>query len=394
VDLGQAELPRRPDVLDRRQRRGPGPAGMTGQVDVARAGLGDAGGDRPDAAGGDELDADPSGRIDRPQVSDELGEVLDRVDVVVRRRTDVAHPGLAAAEGGDVGGRLAGGQLAAFARLRALGDLYLELVGAGEIRGRDAETGRGDLLDLRVVALASRRRDVPGRILATLAGVGRTACPLDADRQRLMGLRRQRPDAHRRDDEAADDLARGFDTGEVDRPDNGGGTESQTVADDRARPIRGGSGRSGCRGARDAHATAERDPVPAECFVERSPVFGLGRQRLDLTGDLRREEVGLAVGLEAGEARVRQLVRRDVGGQRPRGGRPSKLALPDGRQTDRAEPGRGAREAAPDELRVELDGLEQDAADVGGNRADAHPGERLAQPGLERGKQVADRRVG
>ena len=37
VDLGEPELPRRPDVLDRRQRRRPGPAGMAGQVDVRRA---------------------------------------------------------------------------------------------------------------------------------------------------------------------------------------------------------------------------------------------------------------------------------------------------------------------------------------------------------------------
>ena len=50
VDLGQAELPGRPDVLDRGQRRRAGPAGMTGQVDVGRAGLGDARGDRADAA--------------------------------------------------------------------------------------------------------------------------------------------------------------------------------------------------------------------------------------------------------------------------------------------------------------------------------------------------------
>ena len=49
VDLGQTELPRRADVLDRGQRRGARPAGVPGQVDVRRAGLGHTGGDRPDA---------------------------------------------------------------------------------------------------------------------------------------------------------------------------------------------------------------------------------------------------------------------------------------------------------------------------------------------------------
>ena len=37
VDLGQAELPRRADVLDRGERRRAGPAGVAGQVDVRGA---------------------------------------------------------------------------------------------------------------------------------------------------------------------------------------------------------------------------------------------------------------------------------------------------------------------------------------------------------------------
>ena len=164
VDLGQAELPRRPDVLDRRERRGAGPAGVAGQVDVRGAGLGDARGDRPDPAAGDELHADARQRVDGPQVGDQLGEVLDRVDVVVGRRADVALAGLAAAECGDVGRRLAPGELPALAGLGALGDLDLELVGPGEVRGGHPEPCRGDLLDPRVVAAAvrSRARTRPG----------------------------------------------------------------------------------------------------------------------------------------------------------------------------------------------------------------------------------------
>ena len=158
VDLGQAELPRRADVLDRRQRRRAGPAGVPRQVDVRRTGLGDARRDRPDAAAGDELHADPRRRVDRPQVGDELGQVLDRVDVVVRRRADVALAGLPAPQRGDVGGRLATGQLAALARLRALGDLDLELVGARQVRGGHPEPRRGDLLDPGVAALGRPRR--------------------------------------------------------------------------------------------------------------------------------------------------------------------------------------------------------------------------------------------
>lgn len=45
------------------------------------------------------------------EVVDELGEVLDGVDVVVRRRGDQGHSGLAAPQVGDVGAHLLGRQL-------------------------------------------------------------------------------------------------------------------------------------------------------------------------------------------------------------------------------------------------------------------------------------------
>src|SRR6478736_10301970 len=125
VDFGETELPGRADVLDRREGRRARPAGVSGQVDVRRAGLRDTRGDRPDAPRGDELDADPGRRVDRAQVGDELGEVLDRVDVVMGRRADEALARLAASQRGDVGGGLATRELAALAWLRALGDLDL-----------------------------------------------------------------------------------------------------------------------------------------------------------------------------------------------------------------------------------------------------------------------------
>ena len=211
MHLGETELPGCTDVLDRRERRCPRPAGVAGQMDVVGTGLGDPGRDRTDAAAGDELDADPGGRVDRPQVGDELGEVLDRVDVVVRRRADVRDARLAASEGGDVRRRLAARQLAALAGLRALGHLDLELLGPGQIRRGHAEPGGRDLLDPGVGPFAVRARRVPGRVLAALAGVRCAAGPLDPDRQGPVGLGAQRADAHRRDDEAADDRGSGLD---------------------------------------------------------------------------------------------------------------------------------------------------------------------------------------
>src|SRR5439155_14104555 len=194
MDLGEAQLPRSADVLDRGERRRARPAAMAGKMDVRGAGFGHTGGDRSHAARGDELDADPGRRIDRSEVGDQLGEILDRVDVVMGRWADVAHPRLPAPQSRDPGRRLFRGQLAALAGLRTLGDLDLELLASREVRRRDPEPGRRDLLDPGVVALAVRARDVPRWILAAFAGVGGSAGTLDPDRQGLVRLRRQGAD--------------------------------------------------------------------------------------------------------------------------------------------------------------------------------------------------------
>ena len=381
VDLGQTELPRRADVLDRRQRRRPGPAGVAGQVDVRGAGLGDASRDGAHTAAGDELDADPCARVDRPQVGDQLGKILDRVDVVVRRRADVALAGLAATERGDVGRRLLAGQLAALARLRTLGDLDLELVGSGEVGGGHAEPCRGDLLDPGVVAAAVGGRGVPGGVFPTLAGVRGAARALDADRQRLVGLGAQGADAHRRHDEAADDVAGGFDLRE--RDGRRGGADAQLVA------------RDGAVGRR----ARERGAVPSQgsLGVARGVDVGFGEfavagQDLDLAGDPRREEVGLAVGAEPGEPGVGQAGLAAGGrlGDGQRGGAAADLALGEVGEGRAPGPRGGGREAARDDRGIEIDDVDQRAADVRRDGADAHPGEGLAQAGLEGGDQAGD----
>ena len=100
---------------------------MAGDQDHVGLGLGDAGGDRADAGLGDQLHADPGVGVDLLQVVDELRQVLDRVDVVVRRRRDQRHAGRGVAQAGDLERDLEAGQLAALAGLGALGDLDLEL---------------------------------------------------------------------------------------------------------------------------------------------------------------------------------------------------------------------------------------------------------------------------
>ena len=156
--LGDAELPGQAGVLERRGRRRAGAAVVPGDHDVVGLRLGDAGGDGADAGLGDQLDADRGARVDRPQVVDQLREILDRVDVVVRRRRDQADAGRRVPQPRDQVVDLEAGQLAALAGLRALRDLDLQLVGIREVAGRHAEARGRDLLDRRAAQVAVRVR--------------------------------------------------------------------------------------------------------------------------------------------------------------------------------------------------------------------------------------------
>ena len=86
VGLGQAELPGQARVRDRGLRRGARAAVVAADEHDVGVRLGDAGGDRADADLGDQLHADARVAVAVLQVVDQLGQVLDRVDVVVRRR--------------------------------------------------------------------------------------------------------------------------------------------------------------------------------------------------------------------------------------------------------------------------------------------------------------------
>ncbi len=156
LGLGEAELPGHAGRLDRGLRRGAGAAVVPGDDDVVGARLDDADGDCADAGLGGELDRDRGARVGGAQVVDQLLEVLDRVDVVVRGRGDQLDARGRVPQAGDVVVDLVAGQLPALARLRALGDLDLELVGMTQVVDVDAEAARGDLADAAAALIAVR----------------------------------------------------------------------------------------------------------------------------------------------------------------------------------------------------------------------------------------------
>ena len=144
--LGEAELPRTARVLERRQRRRPGAAVVARDQHHVGLRLRHAGRHRADPHLRDQLDVDARLGAGVLQVVDQLLEVLDRVDVVVRRWADQPHSGRRVAGLGDPRIHLVAGELAALTGLRTLRHLDLDVVRVGQILARDAEPTGRDLL--------------------------------------------------------------------------------------------------------------------------------------------------------------------------------------------------------------------------------------------------------
>ncbi len=197
-----AQLPGQTSPVDGASGGGTGAAVMAGDEDHLGAGLGDAGGDGANARFADQLHADAGAAVGVFQIVDQLGQVLDGVDVVVGRRGDQRHAGGGAAGLGDPGIDLLAGQMSALAGLCALGHLDLDLLGAAQVFAGDAEAAGGHLLDGGAPLVVE-----PLRGLAALAGVGLAADAVHGDSQALMGLLGNGAVAHGASLEAVDDGA-------------------------------------------------------------------------------------------------------------------------------------------------------------------------------------------
>ncbi len=212
LGLGQAELPRCAGVLDRGQRRRAGATVVTGDEHHVGVRLGDTGRDGADADLGDQLHVDAGLRVGVLQVVDQLGEILDRVDVVVRRRRDQADARRGAAHLGDPRVHLVRRKLAALAGLGSLRHLDLD-VGAVASGSATMTPKRPD-----ATCLIAERRQSPfssgvkrDGMFAALTGIRAAAETVHRDRESLVGLGGDGAVAHRTRGEPLDDLARRLD---------------------------------------------------------------------------------------------------------------------------------------------------------------------------------------
>ena len=88
LGFGQTDLPRRTSVLDGVERSRARTAVAAGDEHHICMALGHTSGDGADTEFGDELDMDTRLRIRHLRIVDQLLEILDGIDVVVRRRGD------------------------------------------------------------------------------------------------------------------------------------------------------------------------------------------------------------------------------------------------------------------------------------------------------------------
>ncbi len=160
MGFGQADLPGRTGVLDRGQRAGTGTAIVTGNRDMVCVCLGDARGDRTDTDLRYQFYRYARIRVDVLQVMNQLRQVLDRVDIVVRRWRDQSHARRRVTHIGNLLVDLVARQLTALARLGALRHLDLDVIRVDQVLGGHAKTAGGNLLDsgaLRVHAAVIQR---------------------------------------------------------------------------------------------------------------------------------------------------------------------------------------------------------------------------------------------
>ena len=173
--------------------------------------LGDTSGDGSDSNFGDELHVDAGARVGVLQVMDQLSEVFDRVDVMVRRRETSPTPGSGVANFGNPWIDLGAREFAPFAGLSALRNLDLDLVGIDEVFAGDAEAAGRDLFDGGAFAVTILHRFKAFWIFATFTGVRLAADTVHRDGEGLVGFLRNGAVGHRTGLEALSDGFNRFD---------------------------------------------------------------------------------------------------------------------------------------------------------------------------------------
>ena len=162
--------------------------------------------DGADADFGNQLDADARMMIGVLKIVNQLRQIFDGIDIVMRRRRDQTDSRRRVAHLGDPRIDFSPGQLAALSRLGALRHLDLQLSCLRQIVARHAKAARCHLFDRAIFRIAVGFEHIARRIFAALAGVALAADAVHRDGQRFVRFFADRAVGHGAGLEPLDDL--------------------------------------------------------------------------------------------------------------------------------------------------------------------------------------------
>ena len=206
VPFSQAKLPRQASIFDRGLRACTGTTNSAcNQNDICLC-LRNPGGNRADTRLGNQLHADTCLWVDLLEIIDQLREVFDRIDIMMRRWRNQRNARRCVAKFRDEFRHLEARQLAAFTRLRTLGDLDLDFSALVQIFRRHTKSTRCDLLDCRIHIVAIWKRTEPRTVFAAFPGNGFRADTVHGNIQRTVRFRTEGAQRHARCHEALANL--------------------------------------------------------------------------------------------------------------------------------------------------------------------------------------------
>ena len=133
MGFGNTQFPWNSRVFDRGQRRCPGSSIVSANDNHIGMSFGHACGNRPHSSFGNQFDCDPCFRIGIFQVEDQLGQILDRIDIVVWRRGNQGYARCRIAHFSNIPAYFITRQLSSFTRFCSLSDFDLQFVAVDQI---------------------------------------------------------------------------------------------------------------------------------------------------------------------------------------------------------------------------------------------------------------------
>ncbi len=206
--LSQAKLQRQTGMPDGIARSSARAAVMARNQNLVSSALSYTGGNGAYARLGAQLDRNARARVGVLEVKNQLSQVLNGVNIVVRRRRNKANTRRGLTHLSNPGVDLLTRQMTTLARLGALSHLDLNLNCRAQVAACYTKAARSNLLNGGVLGITVGQRRLAAGILAALTGVGTTVQTVHGNGHALVRLATNGAKAHGARVKATYDVAR------------------------------------------------------------------------------------------------------------------------------------------------------------------------------------------